>query len=52
MAAVRSATHGLEQRAAARASKDWKEADRLRDALHEKGWEMRDQAGDYELAKL
>ena len=41
-----------EERAAARANKDWAEADRLRDALHEAGWEMRDQAGDYELAKL
>ena len=41
-----------EERAAARADKDWAEADRLRDALHEAGWEMRDQAGDYELVKL
>lgn len=41
-----------EQRAAARADKDWAEADRLRDVLHEAGWEMRDQAGGYELAKL
>jgi cysteinyl-tRNA synthetase len=31
-----------ELRAAARASKDWAEADRLRDALHAIGWEVRD----------
>ncbi|MFP6901816.1 MAG: cysteine--tRNA ligase [Opitutales bacterium] len=41
-----------EERAAARDNKDWAEADRLRDALHEAGWEMRDQAGGYELVKL
>jgi cysteinyl-tRNA synthetase len=41
-----------EQRAAARATKDWAEADRLRDALHQAGWEMRDQTDGYELAKL
>ncbi len=41
-----------EERATARANKDWGEADRLRDALHEAGWEMRDQADGYELAKL
>ena len=41
-----------EQRASARVDKDWAEADRLRDVLHEAGWEMRAQAGGYELAKL
>ena len=41
-----------EERAAARVNKDWAEADRLRDALHEAGWEMRDQADGYELSKL
>ena len=41
-----------EQRATARAAKDWAEADRLRDALHQAGWEMRDQADGYELTKL
>ena len=41
-----------EKRAAARTAKDWAEADRLRDALHEAGWEMRDQADGYELSQL
>ena len=41
-----------EQRAAARATKDWTEADRLRDELSKAGWEMRDQADGYELTKL
>ncbi|MFP6854752.1 MAG: DALR domain-containing protein, partial [Opitutales bacterium] len=42
----------VELRVTARGNKDWAEADRLRDALREAGWEMRDQAGGYELAKL
>ncbi len=32
----------LEQRAAARAARDWAESDRLRDALAARGWEVRD----------
>ncbi len=32
----------LEAREAARAAKDWAEADRLRDELAERGWEVRD----------
>ena len=31
-----------DRRAAARAAKDWAEADRLRDELRELGWEVRD----------
>src|SRR5450432_245911 len=38
-------------RAAARASKQWAEADRLRQELHEAGWEMEDRAGGYALKR-
>ena len=34
-----------EERAAARAAKDWATSDRLRDALAEQAWEMRDEPG-------
>ncbi len=38
-----------EQRQAARAAKDFAEADRLRGAIAELGWEVRDVSGGYEL---
>ena len=38
-------------RAAARAAKDWAEADRLRSELHAAGWEMEDGAGGYRLKR-
>jgi cysteinyl-tRNA synthetase len=38
-----------EARASARAAKDWSEADRLRDALRDRGWTVRDGAGGPEL---
>jgi len=38
-------------RAAARAAKQWAEADRLRLALHESGWEMEDGAEGYALKR-
>ena len=38
-------------RAAARASRQWAEADRLRLALHESGWEMEDGAEGYALKR-
>jgi cysteinyl-tRNA synthetase len=38
-------------RAAARAAKQWAEADRLRVALHETGWEMEDSADGYALKR-
>ena len=38
-----------DQRVAARAAKDWAEADRLRTAVQERGFEVRDAAGGYEL---
>jgi cysteinyl-tRNA synthetase len=40
-----------EQRDAARREKDWAEADRLRDALREMGWEVRDGPQGPELVK-
>jgi len=40
-----------EARAAARAAKNWSEADRLRGELHAAGWEMEDRAGGYSLKK-
>jgi cysteinyl-tRNA synthetase len=40
-----------EQREAARSDKDWGEADRLRDALRELGWEVRDGPQGPELVK-
>ena len=42
----------LEQRDAARAAKDWTEADRLRDALREQGWEVRDGPSGAELVPV
>jgi cysteinyl-tRNA synthetase len=42
----------LEQRNAARAAKDWGEADRLRDELTARGWSVRDTAGGAELVAL
>jgi cysteinyl-tRNA synthetase len=39
----------LAARETARAAQDWGEADRLRDALHERGWIVRDGAGGAEL---
>jgi cysteinyl-tRNA synthetase len=38
-----------ESRVAARAAKDFAEADRLRDEIAAAGWEMRDEAGGYSL---
>ncbi len=38
-------------RAAARASRQWAEADRLRKLLHEAGWEMEDRADGYALKR-
>jgi cysteinyl-tRNA synthetase len=38
-------------RADARAAKNWAEADRLRAALHEAGWEVEDRAGGYALRR-
>ena len=40
-----------ERRRAARAAKDFTEADRLRDAIAELGWDVRDAAGGYELVR-
>ncbi len=40
-----------EQRQAARAAKDFAEADRLRDELLALGWEVRDEAGGFRLVK-
>ena len=37
-------------RADARAAKNWTEADRLRAALHDAGWEMEDRPGGFRLA--
>jgi cysteinyl-tRNA synthetase len=41
-----------EQRAAARAARDFAEADRLRDELRARGWEVRDGAGGPELVPI
>jgi cysteinyl-tRNA synthetase len=41
----------LAARDAARAAKDWSEADRLRGALREQGWEVRDGPGGAELVR-
>ncbi|HEY1459970.1 MAG TPA: cysteine--tRNA ligase [Casimicrobiaceae bacterium] len=38
-------------RAAARAAKQWSEADRLRALLHQAGWEMEDGVGGYQLKR-
>ncbi len=40
-----------EARAAARRSRDWAEADRLRGALHAAGWEMADRPDGYDLKR-
>ena len=40
-----------ERRAAARKTKDWKEADRLRGELRALGWEMEDRPDGYELKR-
>jgi cysteinyl-tRNA synthetase len=42
----------LAERQTARAAKDWAEADRIRDALGELGWEVRDSADGPELRPL
>ena len=42
----------LERREAARAAKDWAEADRLRDELAERGWTVRDGPAGPELVPL
>ncbi len=42
----------LEQRQAARAAKDYAEADRIRDALRELGWEVRDSPDGPELLSI
>ena len=41
----------LEAREAARAAKDWGEADRLRDELAARGWQVRDAAGGPTLVR-
>jgi cysteinyl-tRNA synthetase len=41
----------LARRDAARAAGDWSESDRLRDALRERGWEVRDGAAGAELVR-
>ena len=41
-----------EQRQAARAARDYDEADRLRAELEAAGWEVRDEAGGYRLVPL
>lgn len=41
-----------EERLAARANKDWAESDRLRDALKDQGWTVKDVAGGFELLKV
>jgi cysteinyl-tRNA synthetase len=42
----------LDQRQAARASKDFAEADRLRDELSARGWQVRDTPAGAELVAL
>ncbi|MGH2897655.1 MAG: cysteine--tRNA ligase [Solirubrobacteraceae bacterium] len=42
----------LEQRQAARAAKDYAEADRLRDELRARGWEVRDGSAGPELVRI
>jgi cysteinyl-tRNA synthetase len=41
-----------ERRAAARAARDWAEADRLRDELHDAGWTVRDGPSGPELVPV
>ena len=52
VAAPPEATALLERRQAARAQRDWAEADRLRDELRSLGWEIRDGAAGPELLPL
>ena len=40
-----------EQRAAARANRDWAESDRLRDKIHALGWTIQDSKDGYKLVK-
>jgi len=40
-----------EARFAAKGNKDWAEADRLRDLIHEAGWEIKDSREGYELCQ-
>lgn len=42
----------VEQRTAARAAKDWAEADRIRDALAAQGWTVKDSAEGPQLVRL
>jgi len=50
--AIPEAVHALAAaRAAARAAKDWAEADRLRGELQAAGWEIEDQSGGYALKR-
>ena len=41
----------LEQRAVARTERNWAESDRLRDAMAELGWEVRDSGGGQKVVK-
>ena len=41
-----------DQREAARRAKDWAEADRLRDELRHRGWEVRDGPAGPELVRI
>ncbi|HEY2657324.1 MAG TPA: DALR domain-containing protein, partial [Solirubrobacteraceae bacterium] len=52
VAAPPEAAELLERRQAARADRDWAEADRLRDELRSLGWEIRDGATGPELLPL
>jgi len=50
--AIPEAVHALAAaRSAARAAKQWAEADRLRAELHAAGWEMEDRADGYALKR-
>ena len=42
----------IEQRAAARAQKDWKNADQIRDRIHELGYEVKDTPDGVKISKL
>ena len=46
------ATELMEARAAARAEKNWAESDRIRDALAELGWAVKDTPEGPKLRKL
>ncbi|MBT3397358.1 cysteine--tRNA ligase [archaeon] len=41
-----------EERTKARADKDWKKSDKLRDKLEKEGWKIKDSGDDFELEKL